>query len=84
MVVFRLSQQEYHSLREACDRRGARNLSDFTRSELLDYLSSGASPGTVQLRIAAVEQEIASMRSAINQLTNTLKGITHVYASVKA
>ena len=84
LVVFRLSQNEYRALKEACDHRGARNLSDFTRSEVLDFLGSGALPGNLHLRVAAMEQEIAGMRGAINYLSRLLEGFTHEHASVNS
>jgi len=35
MVIFRLTQEEYENLKAACVLRGARNVSDFARSQLL-------------------------------------------------
>jgi len=61
IVVFRLSQDEYRSLQDACIRAGARNLSDFTRSEVLERLDSD-------------EQQIATMQF---QLNNLLQGVLH-------
>ena len=40
IVNFRLSQDEYRILQEASEARGARNISDFTRSEVLAFLMS--------------------------------------------
>jgi hypothetical protein len=34
-VIFRLTEDEYNNLATACRQRGARNLSDYARSELL-------------------------------------------------
>lgn len=72
IVVFRLSQDEYRALREACDRCGARNLSDFTRSGVLAYLQSDA-PAHMERRFALLEQELATLKSRINHL---LQGAT--------
>ncbi len=36
MVVFRVTEDEYDNLKSACAERGARNVSDFARSELLN------------------------------------------------
>ena len=74
IVVFRLSQEEYRSLQEACNRAGARNLSDFTRSEVLDRLNSDASGGHTAHRFASLEQQIAAMQF---QLNNLLQGVNH-------
>ena len=74
VVVFRLSQDEYRSLQEACSRAGARNLSDFTRSEVLECLNSDASGGHLARRFASLEQQIAFMQF---QLNNVLQGVFH-------
>src|ERR1035441_124710 len=72
IVVFRLSQDEYRSLQEACTRAGARNLSDFTRSEVLECLNSDAVGGHLARRFASLEQQIAVVQF---QLSNLLQGV---------
>lgn len=74
IVVFRLSQEEYRLLQEACSRAGARNLSDFTRSEVLVCLNSDAHGGHFAQRFASLEQQIAVMQF---QLNNLLQGVFH-------
>jgi hypothetical protein len=74
IVVFRLSQEEYRSLQEACNRAGARNLSDFTRSEVLECVNSDAYGGHLARRFASLEQQIAVMQF---QLNNLLQGVSH-------
>ncbi len=74
IVVFRLSQDEYRSLQDACIRAGARNLSDFTRSEVLERLDADAVGGPLSRRFASLEQQIATMQF---QLNNLLQGVFH-------
>ena len=74
IVVFRLSQDEYRSLKEACDRRGARNLSEFTRTEVLELLQSGTIGGRLNCRFATIEQQIADLQS---QFIALLRGRLH-------
>lgn len=74
VVVFRLSQEEYHSLQEACARAGGRNLSDFTRSEILECLQEEASGGGLARRFASLERQIAVMQF---QLNTVLQGALH-------
>lgn len=74
IVVFRLSQDEYRSLQEACTRAGARNLSDFTRSEVLDCLNSDTVGSRLARRFASLEQQITAMQF---QLNNLLQGVPH-------
>jgi hypothetical protein len=69
-VLFRLSEDEYNTLTEACQRLGGRNLSDFTRSEVLEYLNSGSSAESPLLSVATLEQEIAELKTAVSHLNH--------------
>ena len=68
VVVFRLSQDEYHMLKEACVRAGGRNLSDFTRSELLQYLHADTFSRRMGSQVEALEQRINLMQTQLNNL----------------
>jgi hypothetical protein len=68
LVVFRLSQEEYRTLKDACDRQGARNLSDFTRSEVLTHIQTDACDNVLHRRAACIEQKLAAVKSQIDQL----------------
>jgi hypothetical protein len=68
VVVFRLSQDEYRTLKEACERAGARNLSDFTRSEILEYLRSDALSDRLSRRLESLEQGITRMQLQLNSV----------------
>jgi hypothetical protein len=74
VVVFRLSQDEYRTLKEACERAGARNLSDFTRSEILEYLRSDALSDRLSRRLESLEQGITRMQL---QLNSVLQGVSN-------
>jgi hypothetical protein len=63
VVVFRLAQEEYRKLKEISSRNGARNLSDFMRSELLAYIHSGTINDHLQRRFEALEQRILELQS---------------------
>jgi hypothetical protein len=69
MVVFRLTQEEYTSLRDACKSKGGRNLSEFTRSELLAMLRSESIAALIQSRFHELESRIAQLESAVTHLT---------------
>ena len=68
MVVLRLSQDEYQTLRTACERDGGRNLSEFARSKVLDYLNEDSRPDDLHLRFAAIEQEVAGLKVVVTRL----------------
>ena len=72
MVVFRLTQEEYATLRDACKARGGRNLSEFTRSELLDMLRSESTAVVIQKRFTEFEQRLMHFEAAVAQLTELL------------
>ena len=78
VVMFRLSQDEYGALKDASERIGARNISDFTRSEVLDFLKSSTRPARLDIRFAAIEGDIAGLKASIDQLNHLLEGTTHV------
>ena len=67
VVVFRLSRDEYRILKDACSARGARNISDFTRSALLGHLDFD--------RFAAMEQKIADLQSVVARLNQLLEAM---------
>ena len=74
MVVFRLTQEEYTSLREACRSKGGRNLSEFTRSELLVMLRSESVAAMIQKRFEELEEKLMRLDLAVSQLTKLLAG----------
>jgi hypothetical protein len=77
IIVFRVTQDEYRSLKEACESRAARNLSDFTRSEVLGALHSGFVAEYLTRRFESIETQIATMQSAIAHLNQSLEGVSH-------
>jgi hypothetical protein len=72
VVVFRLSQGEYESLKEACAEKGARNLSDFTRSELLSLVRSDSLDGPIQQQLATVERRLADLQISVDEIVRVL------------
>jgi hypothetical protein len=72
MVVFRLTQEEYTSLRDACRSKGGRNLSEFTRSELLAMLRTESIAVLMQKRFLEFEQKIVQLELAVAQVTRML------------
>jgi hypothetical protein len=63
VVFFRITEGEYDKLREVLSRDGARSLSDFMRSQLLDYIHSGTTTERLYRRLDALEQQIQELRS---------------------
>lgn len=68
MVVFRLTQEEYENLRGVCAERGGRNLSDFTRSELLNFLGSEPLGELMEKRFSDMKQRLGQLQDAVGKL----------------
>ena len=67
VVVFRLTQDEYQDLKTASSVRGARNVSDFARSELLTSIGRD--------RLSQVDQRISNLESAVYKMAQLLEGM---------
>ncbi len=74
MVVFRLTQEEYASLRDACRSKGGRNLSEFTRSELLALLRTESIAALMHERFGGVERRLAQLEGVVAGLASLLGG----------
>ncbi len=70
VVVFRVTQEEYKHLRSVCLERGGRNLSEFTRSELLAFLKSA---GQSDERVAVLERKLASLQYSVQHLIRLME-----------
>jgi hypothetical protein len=68
VVVFRLAEDEYRKLKDVSIRNGARNLSDFMRSELLAYIHSGTITEHLKSRFDSLEQRIEELQSTMVSL----------------
>ena len=69
IVVFRLTQDEYEDLKTTCSVRGARNISDFARSELLTSIEQERRPND------ELHQKLASLESTLRRMTQLLEGM---------
>ena len=73
IVVFRLTQEEYKRLQKACSATGARNLSDFTRKELLDKAMSMRRDDRLEVRLTGFESSLSELQTAVRQISRILK-----------
>ena len=72
IVVFRLTQDEYKRLQKECLVAGARNLSDFTRRELLDKAASRNSTDHLEGRLSKFEKKMSELQIAVRQIARLL------------
>jgi predicted component of type VI protein secretion system len=77
LVIFRLSQDEYQKLKDASERQGARNLSDFTRGEVLSVLNSRANGNHIEQSFSSMEQSMAELKATMLRLQSVLEGVNH-------
>ena len=75
LINFRVTEEEFHRLRDACDRFGARCLSDFARTMMLTeptpHQTSDGSDGrysTLEHRLSSIERSIAHILEAVADL----------------
>ena len=66
VVLFRLTQDEYDRVQQACAEASARSISDFARARILG-------PGTDVSSLAQLESKVAELSQAIENLTLLLK-----------
>jgi hypothetical protein len=78
LVIFRLSQDEYQKLKDASERQGARNLSDFTRGEVLNAVNSRADGNHLDQTFSSMEQSMAELKAAMLHLQSVLEGVNNV------
>ena len=69
IVVFRLSQDEFETLKCACAEKGGRNLSEFTRSELLNFLRAQSPEYLIHSKLDAIERQLTGMRTDMQELS---------------
>ena len=72
LVVFRLTQNEYDALKGACSERGGRNLSEFTRAELLATVRSDSLDDVMRKGFSEVERRLDALRGSLADLTERL------------
>lgn len=74
LVNFRVSEDEFQSLREACETGGARSISDFARCAVLT--SNGERPGTddlLRLRLALIEEKMGEVDAKLLLIARMLR-----------
>ena len=69
VVVFRLTPDEYNSLKSACLEAGARNLSDYTRSELLTRVKNRGAGSAMERKFTEIDRRLADLQDLILRAT---------------
>jgi hypothetical protein len=74
LVNFRLSEAEFESLRTACQAMGARSISDFARSAVLERMTQHQPEGTETntKRVLQLDNKVAELETRVGQLLNLI------------
>ena len=68
MLTFRLTAEEYESLRAACLAQGARCLSDFARRAVLESVKARSAPEHDLLsRLASLEEKVTVLSGNVSE-----------------
>jgi hypothetical protein len=73
VVVFRLTQAELDTLKSACAARGGRNLSEFARSELLNFLRGPSFERVMESRFGEIQQRVEELQRGMQQIASLLE-----------
>ncbi len=71
-IIFRLTLAEYDRLRLACAEAGARTLSEYTRSELLDARETDSQGSTSLRRLHAIDEKLEELKTMVNRISERM------------
>jgi hypothetical protein len=72
LVNFRLSEDEFERLKASCALQGARSVSDFARSAVLERMEMGHAPAHSTARSYQVDNRLAELEAQMGQLLNLM------------
>jgi hypothetical protein len=84
IVIFRLTQAEYDSLKSACSEAGARNLSDFTRTELLDRIKADDMGSAIERRFLEIDRKLGDLCALIQRVSEQMTSSAPLVAAAHA
>jgi hypothetical protein len=74
MVIFRVTEDEYENLTAVCSVRGARNLSDFARNELLQSIQRAAPlDAAVAGQLSQIDQKLSTLEHVVRRMAQLLE-----------
>jgi len=71
-IIFRLTQAEYDRLKLACEEAGARTLSEYTRSELLEACDTDSQGSTNLRRFHAIDEKLAELKMMVRRISERM------------
>jgi len=74
LVNFRVTDEEFQQLKTSSERRGARCLSDFARSAMLNPPEGQSPSGSYDDRFLSFDRRLTSLELAMSRLVAALSG----------
>lgn len=84
LVNFRLSEDEFEKLRASCSVQGARSISDFARSSVLDRIERGSNGFSGPTRVHQLDHKVLELETRVGQLLNLVQATGSNPATVVA
>lgn len=81
-VTFRLGDRQYEELVRAVERRGARSVSDFTRTAVLTQIVSGHPEQLVERALDGIIVQLEELDAKIRDLRRQLRQVSAASRSV--
>ena len=76
IVLFRLTEDEYKSLRSASLANGARSLSDYARTELMSRIGGERQSRKLEDRLQIVDQMLVDLQAAVQKINRMVGQVT--------
>jgi hypothetical protein len=68
-VFFRVSEEEFHSMENACDSVGARSISDFARTAAIRLINSVDDSGeSLKAKLSQIDQFLERLQSRVRAM----------------
>jgi hypothetical protein len=76
ILSFRLSEEEYETLKTCCEAQGGRSMSDLARVAVQTLVMNGGGAGekAIQSRLNALDGRVQVLDLAVGRLTQILEG----------
>ncbi|MDX2178245.1 MAG: hypothetical protein SFV18_01550 [Bryobacteraceae bacterium] len=75
LVNFRLGEEEFNGMKAACEKSGARSLSDFARGAVLRAMAEAESGVVAAGPLGRLDGVVTMLESRVEQLLRLLEGV---------
>jgi hypothetical protein len=82
LVNFRLSEEEFERLKALCPLHGARSISDFARSSVLERLEKTPAPAPNPTATAPAQENVIGLNSKVDALETRVDQLLNLISAV--